>query len=281
MSGLLCGLLGVACFSGTLIATQLATPALSPVFIGLGRALVAAVLAALLLWSTRSPWPSRRQWWGLLRVAAGVVVGFPLFSSIAMTQVSASHGAVFGGLLPLVTAGFGAWLSHERPRWPFWVCAIVGSGLVGGYAVTQASGGWQVADGWMLIAILLCGLGYAEGGRLARELGSWQVICWALVLSAPFLLLPVWWQRPANLALGWQVWAGFAYVSVVSMFLGFFVWYRGLALGGITRVSQLQLLQPFASMALAAWLLGETVEPGMVGVTAVVAGCVALGRRAA
>lgn len=281
LSGFAWGLLGVACFSATMPATRIATAALDPVFIGLGRALVAGLLAVLLLWSTRTRWPTGRQWWALARVAAGVVVGFPLFSSLALAKVSASHATVFAGLLPLVTAGFGAWLAHDRPRWPFWLSAVVGSVLVMGYAAYQAAGVWQLADAWMVVAVLLCGLGYAEGGRLAREIGGWQVICWALVLSMPFLSVPVWLTRPQHWDLGWQVWGGFAYVSVVSMFLGFFAWYRGLALGGIARVSQLQLLQPFCSFLLATWLLGEPLDPALLVVAALVAGCVALGRRAA
>jgi drug/metabolite transporter (DMT)-like permease len=281
LAGLLWGLAGVACFAGTMPATRLALHGLSPIFIGLGRAEVAALPAALLLWITRSAWPTRRQWWALARVALGVVIGFPLFSSLALRTVSASHAAVIGGILPLVTAGFGASLMHERPRWPYWLWAVIGAVLVSGFAISRASGAAQWADGWMLLAVSLCGLGYAEGARLARELGSWRVICWALVLSAPFLLLPVWWQRPVQFDLGWRVWGGFAYVSLISMFLGFFVWYRGLNLGGVALVSQVQLLQPFGTLCVAVLLLDEPFDPAMLLVAAAVAVCVALGRRAA
>ncbi|RXZ45041.1 DMT family transporter [Crenobacter cavernae] len=274
------GLAGVACFSGTLPATRLAIAELDPLFIGLGRALVAALLAALLLLITRQRRPSLAQWGRLSLVSIGVVVGFPLFSSLAMAEVPANHGALFTGLLPLCTALFGAWFAHERPRAMFWVYALVGSVLVTGYAWVEAGGTLQRADGYLLVSIVLCGLGYAEGGRLARELGSWQVICWALLLAAPFIAWPVWVLRPQHVVHA-ASWAGFAYVSVVSMFLGFFVWYRGLALGGIARVSQVQLLQPFGGMLVAAWLLGEPLSTGLMVVTAAVALSVAISRRAA
>ncbi|WP_024301614.1 DMT family transporter [Pseudogulbenkiania sp. MAI-1] len=279
LAGLLWGLAGVACFSGTLTASRLASFELDPIFIGLGRALLPALLGGLLLWLTGSPRPTPGQWRRLALVAGGVVIGFPVFSTLAVAQVPASHAAVFGGLLPLATAAFATWRGGERPRPLFWLFALTGSALVVGYAWWQAEGGWQGADGWMLLAILLCGIGYAEGGRLARELGSWQTICWALLLAAPFLLLPVWWYRPAAIT-HWQTWAGFAYVSLISMFIGFFIWYRGLALGGVARVSQVQLLQPFGMMLTGMLVLGEQLNPGMLLVTAGVVVCVALGRKA-
>nr|WP_294864269.1 DMT family transporter [uncultured Pseudogulbenkiania sp.] len=279
LAGLLWGLLGVACFSGTLVASRLASFELDPIFIGLGRALLPAVLSGLLLWLTRAAPPTGSQWRRLALVAGGVVIGFPLFSSLAVARVPASHAAVFGGLLPLATAGFATLRGGERPHPLFWLFALAGSALVVGYAWWQSAGGWQAADGLMLIAILLCGVGYAEGGRLARELGSWQTICWALLLAAPFLLLPVWLTRPAAIT-HWQTWAGFAYVSLVSMFIGFFIWYRGLALGGVARVSQVQLLQPFGMMLCGMLVLGEELNTGMLLVTAGVVLCVALGRKA-
>lgn len=279
LAGLLWGLAGVACFSGTLAASRLASFELDPIFIGLGRALLPAVLGGVLLWLTRAARPTPAQWRRLALVAGGVVIGFPLFSSLAVAQVPASHAAVFGGLLPLATAACAAWRGGERPRPLFWLFALTGSALVVGYAWWQTEGGWQGADGLMLLAIVLCGVGYAEGGRLARELGSWQTICWALLLAAPFLLLPVWLRRPAAIS-HWQTWAGFAYVSLISMFIGFFVWYRGLALGGVARVSQVQLLQPFGMMLSGMLVLGEQLNPGMLAVTAGVVLCVALGRKA-
>ena len=278
--GLWWGFVGVAAFSVTLPATRAAVDALDPVFVGLGRAVVAAVLAAIVLRAKRSPWPARAMWPRLALVAAGVVVGFPLLSAWAMRYVPASHGAVVIGLLPLATAAAGTWLAHERPSRRFWGCAIAGSAVVVGFALWKGGGTFHVADLLLVGAVAAAAIGYAEGARLARTLGGWQVISWALILSAPFLLVP------AALAAGdlrlvpWTAWTGFAYVSVVSMYVGFFAWYRGLALGGIAEVGQVQLLQPFLTIAFSTLLLGEALDVATLVAAALVIAAIALGRRA-
>ena len=278
--GLLYGLLGVACFSLTLPATRLAVTGLDPVFVGLGRAVVAALLAAAALLATRSPWPGRALLPRIAIVAAGVIVGFPLFTALAMRHVPASHGAIVIGVLPLATALAGAWLAHERPAPAFWLCSAAGSAVVVGFALWKGGGALHVADLLLLAAVAAAAIGYAEGGRLARTLGGWQVISWALVLAAPLLLLPTLWVVDARIASATPgAWAGFAYVSVFSMFLGFFAWYRGLALGGIAVVGQTQLLQPFLTLFASALLLGEPLDPATFVAAGLVVVAIALARR--
>jgi len=278
--GLFWGFLGVLAFSATLPMTRLAVAGLDPWFIALGRAVVAGVLAAIALGATGQRWPSRAEWRSLGIVVLGVVIGFPLLSALAMRVSPASHGAVTTGVLPLVTALFAVLRAGERPRPAFWLCSLVGASLVVGYALQRAHGTLAVGDGLMLAAVAVCGLGYAEGGKLARSLGSWQTICWALVMAWPLLLVPTWWTRPHGEVVA-SAWLGFAYLGVISMFLGFFAWYRGLALGGIARVGQVQLLQPFFTLFLASTLLGEALPPGLMLVAVGVAVTVALGRRLA
>lgn len=276
--GLAWGFLGVLAFSATLPATRLAVAALDPSFVGLGRALVAAVLAAALLAATRSPFPRRATWPGLAVVALGVVAGFPLLTAWAMRHVPASHGAVVVGLLPLATAVAGALLAHERPSRRFWACAVAGSAVVVGYALWKGGGLLHVADLLLVGAVIAAAIGYAEGARLARELGSWQVISWALVLAAPFLAIPTWHAATGLGDVPWTAWAGFAYVAVVSAYVGFFAWYRGLAEGGIAAVGQVQLLQPFLTIFLSVLLLGEALDPATFVAAGLVILAIALGR---
>jgi len=279
--GLAWGLLGVASFSLTLPATRVAVAGLDPVFVGLGRAVVAAALAGIVLAATRAPWPGRRLLPRLALVAGGVIVGFPLFSALAMRHVPASHGAVVIGLLPLATALAAAWLAHERPSRAFWWSAAFGSAVVVAFAFWQGGGVPQAADALLALAAISAAIGYAEGGRLARSLGGWQVISWALVIAAPFVLVPTLLVADARLAAASPAaWIGFAYVSIVSMFLGFFAWYRGLALGGIAAVGQVQLLQPFLTIFASALLLGETIDPATFVAAALVIASIAMGRRA-
>lgn len=274
------GLLGVIIFSLTLPMTRVVVQEIHPLLNGLGRALVAAVPAALLLAWRREAWPSREQFKGLLLVVLGVIVGFPVLSAWAMQSLPASHGALVNGIQPLFVALYAAWLSHERPSRAFWGCAALGSALVLGYALFNGAGSIQVGDLWMLGAVAVGGLGYAEGGRLARQMGGWQVICWALVLAFPLLLGPVAWlasQHQGPVSPG--TWWAFGYVALFSQFLGFFAWYSGLAMGGISRVSQIQLLQIFITIALSALLFGEQVEPLTWLFAAAVVGTVMLGRK--
>lgn len=278
--GWLSGFLGVLIFSGSLPATRVAVGAFEPTFLTLARASIAGVLAAAILLVLRQRRPQRRDLPALLVVALGVVVGFPLLTALALRHVSSAHAIVFVGLLPLATAVFAVLRTGERPRPVFWLFSLLGSALVAGYALAQGGAGSVLGDGLMLAAILACGLGYAEGARLSRRLGSWQVICWVLVLALPLMLPLALWTRPADFAAAhWQAWLSLGYVSLFSMLIGFFFWYHGLARGGIAAVGQLQLLQPFFGLALAGLLLHEQVSPGMAACAAAVAVCVAAARR--
>ena len=270
------GFIGVVIFSGSLPATRLAVMEFNPVFLTMIRAAIAAVLGLLLLGLFREKRPARHQWGPLVIVALGVVIGFPLLTALALQYVTSAHSIVFIGLLPLATAVFGVLRGGERPRTVFWVFSILGSLLVMGYAVAQDLSAAPAGDVLMLLAVLVCGLGYAEGAKLSRSLGGWQVICWALVVSLPVVAPLSVMLAPATLTgISLPAWLSLGYVSLFSMLIGFVFWYRGLAQGGIAAVGQLQLLQPFFGLALAAGLLHEQVSLGMLLVTVAVIGCVA------
>ncbi|RON72452.1 DMT family transporter [Pseudomonas fluorescens] len=275
-SGWINGFIGVVIFSGSLPATRLAVLEFDPVFLTVARAAIAGVLAVMLLWLFRERRPARSQWLSLLIVAMGVVLGFPLLTALALQHVTSAHSIVFVGLLPLATAIFGVLRGGERPRAVFWFFSVLGSALVVGFALSQGLTASPTGDLLMLAAILACGLGYAEGAKLSRTLGGWQVICWALVLSLPLMALSSVWLAPASFShISLSAWLCLAYVSLFSMLIGFVFWYRGLAQGGIAAVGQLQLLQPFFGLALAATLLHEQVSVGMLAVTLGVILCVA------
>lgn len=274
------GFIGVLIFSGSLPATKAGITGFSPDFLTTARAAIAGIAALLILVILRQRLPAAKYLLSLIVVASGVVVGFPLLTALALQHVSSAHSIVYLGLLPLATALFGVLRSNERPRPAFWLFSVFGSLFVMGFALFQGGESTLTGDLYMVAAVLLCGLGYAEGARLSRPLGSWQVICWALVLSLPLMLilsivfLPVIFSGiPA------QAWGGLIYVSLFSMLIGFFFWYRGLAEGGITGVSQLQLLQPFFGLVLSAWLLDETVSSVMITSTCGVIACVAGSKR--
>jgi drug/metabolite transporter (DMT)-like permease len=270
------GFIGVVIFSGSLPATRLAVMEFDPVFLTMIRAAIAGVLGLMLLALFREQRPARNQWQPLVIVALGVVIGFPLLTALALQYVTSAHSIVFIGLLPLATAVFGVLRGGERPRLVFWLFSILGSVLVMGYAFAQGLSAAPAGDVLMLLAVLVCGLGYAEGAKLSRSLGGWQVICWALVVSLPVVLPLSLILAPASLrGISLPAWLSLGYVALFSMLIGFVFWYRGLAQGGIAAVGQLQLLQPFFGLALAAGLLHEQVSLGMVLVTVAVIGCVA------
>nr|AIA15523.1 EamA-like transporter family [uncultured bacterium] len=273
-------MLGVLIFSGSLPATRIAVADLDPLFLTLARATIAGILGAVLLAALRQRKPDRDDYVPLTLVSLGVVIGFPLLTALALQYITSARSIVFIGLLPLTTAVFGVIRNGERPRAAFWAFSGLGGALVTGYAFIHGGSASAEGDCLMLGAILLCGLGYAEGAKLSRKLGGWQVISWALVLSLPitaggaFLALPTAWA-----GIGMPAWWGLGYVSLFSMLIGFVFWYRGLALGGIAGVGQLQLLQPFFGLALSALLLKEAVEWQMIGVTGAVILCVAGAKR--
>jgi drug/metabolite transporter (DMT)-like permease len=279
-SGWVNGFIGVAIFAGSLPATRVAVAELDPTFLTCARATIAALLAWALLLVLRQSRPTLKDVPSLALVALGCVVGFPLLTGLALQHISSAHSIVFVGLLPLCTAIFAVLRGAERPRPLFWLFSVVGATFVVGYAAAGGVEASLAGDLLMLAAILACGLGYAEGARLARSLGGWQVICWALVLSLPIMLPMAWLTLPASLsAVTAPAWMGLAYVSLFSMLIGFVFWYRGLAQGGIAAVGQLQLLQPFMGLGLAALLLHEKVSWAMLVVTLGAVVCVAGAKR--
>jgi drug/metabolite transporter (DMT)-like permease len=277
--GMLLGLLGVMLFSITLPATRAAVTSLDPLFVSSARAVVAAALAAMFLWAGKHRLPTAREFKWLTVVAIGVVFGFPFFTAWAMRYTSASHGGVVLGILPLATAAAGAMFSRERPSPGFWIAAVVGGALVVVFSLMRSHGALQLADLALLAAVIFSAVGYALGAQLAKAMGGLQVISWALVIALPFTLVPAIVTAPPTFVLPASVWLGFAYVAVVSQYLGFLPWYKGLALGGTARVGQTQLLQPFFTLFAAALLLGETVDATTIGFAALVFVIVALGRK--
>ncbi len=284
--GLWLGLLGIVIFSVTLPMTRLAVgtpeaPQMSGMFIALGRAVVAAALSAVFLLATRAPFPPRQDWLPLAITAGGVVFGFPLFTSVAMRYVEAMHASVIVGVLPLATAAVGALLHRQRPSAGFWACAAAGSALVVVFAMLRSgTSGLSIhfADLLLLAAMLCAAVGYGYGARLSQHMQAEHVICWALVFSLPLTLPLAAFSFPAAPVQA-SAWWGFAYVAVFSMWLGFFAWYRGLALGGTVRVSQVQLVQPFLSMLFAVPLLGESLDAVTVGFGLAVIATVFIGKK--
>lgn len=280
VSGWINGFVGVTIFAGSLPATRAAVIDFDPIFLTSARASIAALLGLMLLLILRQRRPEPAELLRLAFVALGVVVGFPLLTALALQQISAAHSIIFLGLLPFCTAIFGALRDGERPRPAFWLFSILGGSVVIGYATLSEIEVSFWGDMLMLLAIIVCGFGYAEGARLTRKLGGWQVISWALVLSLPFMLPVALVSMPTSFDhVGTLAWCGLAYVSLFSMLIGFVFWYRGLAQGGIAAVSQLQLLQPFFALGLAALLLNETVSWTMLIVTLGAIACVAGAKR--
>ena len=281
--GLWLGLLGVVIFAMTLPMTRLAVgpasdPQLPPLFVTAGRAAFAGLLSLVYLGVTRAPRVQRRHVPALLASALGTVVGFPLFLSLALREVDAMHAAVVTGLMPLATAVGAALYFRQRPSNGFWACAVLGCVMVLCFATYKGSGSLSAADGLLLLAVLSTAVGYVAGARVATELPAEQVICWVLVLSLPLTLpltLALWPVQPVRAS----AWGGFTYVTLFSMWLGFFAWYRGLALGGTVRVSQVQLVQPFLALLFAVPVLGEKLEATTVLFSLAVIAVVFVGKK--
>lgn len=284
--GLWLGLIGVVLFAATLPMTKLATgsiaaPQLSPAFVTFGRAAVAGILSCFYLALTRSAIPAGRQWGGLLFTALGVVVGFPLFLAIGLRHAESVHASVIMGILPLTTAVVGSLWLRQRPSRGFWICAVTGSALVAMFVWLRAGAAGsdaQLADLLLLLAVLSAALGYVSGSQLTGQLGAERVICWVLVISLPLTLPVMLLSWPAQ-SVHTGAWLGFAYVALFSMWIGFFAWYRGLALGGTVRVSQVQLVQPFLSMVFSVPLLGESLDLLTVAFALAVIATVFIGKK--
>jgi drug/metabolite transporter (DMT)-like permease len=278
--GWLNGLVAVIVFGGSTAGTRAAVSGFDPFFLTSARAAIAGGLSALLMLALRSPLPKRDELPSLAIVVGGVVIGFPLLSGLAVQHITAARAVVFQGLLPLGTALFGVLRGGERPSPVFWLFAVAGALTIGVFALSRGAESSLTGDLLILAGVVVCSLGYAEGGALSRRMGGLRVICWALILSLPVSLPAAFLLRPESFApVPTQAWVGLAYVSLFSMLIGFIFWYRGLALGGIAAVGQLQLLQPLFGLAVSALLLREPVGWPMLAATAGVILCVAGARR--
>lgn len=280
VNGWVNGFLGVLIFSGSLPATRVAVMDFDPLFLTVARASIAGMLALALVGLLKGARPHKSHLFALGVVSLGVVIGFPLLTALALRHLTSAQSIVFLGLLPLATALFGVFRANEKPRPLFWLFSLAGSLLVAGYALSQGIDVSPVGGLYMLAAVLVCGLGYAEGARLTRTLGGWQTISWALILALPLMLTLTFVTRPMNFShISAPAWCALGYVALFSMLIGFIFWYRGLAQGGIASIGQLQLLQPFFGLAISATLLGEAVNLTMFAVTLGILLCVAGSRR--
>lgn len=283
--GLWLGLLGVLIFSATLPFSRMAVGTsdaaqLSPWFVSIGRAAIAGLLAIAVLWWNKAARPTREDAGLFIVTVMGVVFGFPLFTTWAMRHVPSAHGAVITGLLPLVTALFGALIHRDRPSLGFWLCALLGSVVVVAFALRQGGGELHAADWALFAAMIAAPMGYATGAKLSAKFGAVNTICWVLVIALPITLPLALWLMPHEPAqFKASAWLGFAYVSLFSQLIGFFAWYHGLALGGVARVSQTQLLQPFFTLLLGALLLSERLEVITLGFALIVVALVFIGRK--
>jgi drug/metabolite transporter (DMT)-like permease len=285
-SGLILGAIGVLIFSLTMPMTKIAMAGdlLSPWFVWAGRTVLAAGAGIVYLLATRAPWPPRAAWWPVAGATLGIVFGWPLLNTLALQTVPSSHAAVVNGILPLSTAVIGAWLNRETLSRRFWACAVGGTALVCAYAWQRTQGELHAADALMLLGIVMGGLGYASGAMATRHMSGPQTISWALILGMPGTLALTLWSAPtatAAAAAPSAAWLAFVYLGLMSQWIGFFFWYKGLARGGIARVSQVQLIQLFFTLGFATLLLRESIEPAMFLVATLTVALIAIGRRAA
>jgi drug/metabolite transporter (DMT)-like permease len=278
--GLLIGFIGIVCFAGTLPAARIAMPYLDPWFFTVARAGFAGLIAVGLLLALRRRLPARAYWGELALASLLLVYGFPLFTALAMTSVPVSHGGVVMGILPLFTTLAATLVAGERPSLGFWLAGLAGGTIVIGFALRQGAGGLVIGDAWLFGAILSSSFGYTYAGKLSRDLPAWEVNAWQLVLSLPIALPALLWLWPADAASApWPAWAAVAYVTVMVQLVGFFFWNAGLAMGGIARVGQVQLLQPFVILLMAAAVNGEPIEMETLAFAAAVVATVIVGRR--
>jgi drug/metabolite transporter (DMT)-like permease len=271
-TGLVLGSLGLLAFSGTLPATRLAVPVFGPTILTTSRIEIATVLGVVTLCFIRGRvWPYRSELLGILWTGLGLAVGYPFFVALALERVPSAHGAVVVGLAPAATAIISVVRTGERPPWRFWIGCGAGVSAVAAFAIYQGGGRLELADGWLVAAMLSVGFAYVEGARVSREFGGTATLCWAMIMLAPFAAIPLCIQVQAHAwgAIPWPAWAGFWYAGVVSMFLGSVAWYRGLAAGGIARIGQLNLAQPLLALLWSAILLGERITWPFV-VTAII-----------
>jgi len=284
--GLLLGLLGVVIFAMTFPMTRLAVgdvsaPQMSPEFVTAARAALAGLLSIGYLRWVGAPVPDRRHWRPLAVCALGTVVGFPLCIGLALREVESMHAAVVSGITPLGTAVVGALTLRQRPSAGFWACAVAGCALVMTFAAWKGGGRLVAADGWLLLAVLSTSIAYVAGARVSGAIPAQQVICWVVVGSLPFTLPATLWWWPTGTAPSIAAWGGLLYVGLFSMWLGFFAWYGGLATGGLVRVSQVQLIQPFLALLFGVPVLGEQLDPVTVGFSLAVIAVVVVSRRMA
>lgn len=279
---MLYGLVGVIFFGLTLPCMILAIRELDVVLTGLGRAIPAAVLAGVALIITKTPFPEKRFWNQIFVTSAGIVVGFPLFATLAMKYTTASYGGVFLSALPLATATAGIYFANERPSRGFWLTALIGSVVVAAFAYSLKSdvSSFEWGNLFLVLAVISAAIGYASGGQLSKSLGGWQVICWALVFGIPFIIPIVYFfSEPINWSASISSWGAFIYLALISQFLAFFFWNKGLALGGVAKVGQVQLLQVFVTLAGSAFLLGEAVSVYHVIFAVIVTGIVFFSKK--
>jgi drug/metabolite transporter (DMT)-like permease len=278
--GLAFGLIGILFFAATLPATRIAVQVFDAGFVTSGRALIAGLAAIFCLLVTKRRFP-RVHFWPLLFAGMTLVYGFPGFITLAMLTLPASHGGVVLGILPLATAVFATLLAGERPSPLFWLCGIFGAVLIVTFTLRNGQQGLSLGDLWLLIAGIMAASGYVVSGKLTHHMPGWEVISWALILLIPISVAGciIFWEPSYVAAPAPPVWA-FAYLGLGSMFLGFFAWNTGLKLGGIAKVGQLQLLQTFFTLAIAALLLGEKITVEMVGFASAVLVTVLIGRKA-
>lgn len=280
-SGMLLGFIGIVCFSLTLPSTSISVPYFGETIVGLGRTVIAALIVAIIFIIKKESLPNKKQLKSLCIVAVGAVLAFPLLTTFAMKSLPVSHGAIEVALLPLATAGFAMWRGGERPSRRYWIASMVGAVTVLLYAVYLGLGQLQKGDVAIIVAVLLLGLSYAEGGKLSKELGSWQVIAWAILIGAPFFIIPVGLSISVNmLQAPIEAWISLFYLAIVSQFLAYVAWYGGMSLGGIARVGQIQYLQPFLMIGFSVLFLGESITWLTIVLAIIVVICVIVGKNA-